>query len=68
MCRPEETDRGFPHEYRFSEGSTHLGDAPGLGVEIDEKLAEEFPHHRAYLPVNRKGDYTIHSWQEEIRH
>jgi hypothetical protein len=36
--------------------------APGLGVDIDEKLAAQFPYRRAYLPVNRKLDGTMHSW------
>ena len=32
----------------------HPGDAPGLGVDIDEALAARYPHERAYLPVNQK--------------
>jgi mannonate dehydratase len=40
----------------------HPGDAPGLGVDIDEQLASTFPYRRAYLPVNRKLDGTMHSW------
>jgi mannonate dehydratase len=40
----------------------HPGDAPGLGVDIDESLAAKFPYKRAYLPVNRKTDGTVHSW------
>jgi mannonate dehydratase len=40
----------------------HPGEAPGLGVDIDETLASKYPYHRAYLPVNRKRDGTMHSW------
>ena len=40
----------------------HPGDAPGLGVDIDEALASTFPYERAYLPVNRKIDGTLHDW------
>jgi len=36
------------------------GDAPGLGVDIDEELAAKFPYERAYLPINRKLDGTMH--------
>ena len=58
----EETDRVFPHRYRLEAGALHPGDAPGLGVDIDEALAARHPYARAYLPVNRKLDGTIHSW------
>ncbi len=51
-----------PHQYSFAEGTMHPGDAPGLGVDIDESLAAKFPHHRPYLPVNRKPDGTAHKW------
>ena len=40
----------------------HPGDAPGLGVDIDESIAAKYPYERAYLPVNRKEDGTVHSW------
>jgi mannonate dehydratase len=56
------TDRVFPHAYRFEDGYMHPGEAPGLGVEIDEALASTHPYERAYLPVNRKLDGTLHSW------
>jgi len=62
MRHSEETDRVFPHAYNFAEGFMHPGDAPGLGVEIDEALAEQHPYQRAFLPVNRKEDGTLHSW------
>lgn len=62
MRHSEETDRVFPHSYSFSDGMLHPGNAPGLGVDIDEALAATFPYCRAYLPVNRKLDGTMHSW------
>jgi mannonate dehydratase len=62
MRHNEDTDRVFPHRYRFEDGYMHPGDAPGLGVDIDETLAASFPYQRAYLPVNRKEDGTVHSW------
>jgi mannonate dehydratase len=40
----------------------HPGDAPGLGVDIDEVLAAKHPYQRAYLPVNRLEDGTLSSW------
>jgi mannonate dehydratase len=62
MRHNDETDRVFPHHYRFADGFMHPGDAPGLGVDIDETAAARHPYQRAYLPVNRKEDGTVHSW------
>jgi mannonate dehydratase len=62
MPHTPETDRVFPHAYSFKDGLMHPGEAPGIGVDIDEKLAAQYPYQRAYLPVNRKLDGTMHSW------
>jgi mannonate dehydratase len=62
MRHTEETDKVFPHKYWFEDGYLHPGDAPGLGVDIDEALAAKYPYDRAYLPVNRRLDGTVHSW------
>jgi mannonate dehydratase len=62
MHHSPETDRVFPHSYTFADGAMHPGDAPGLGVDIDEALAATYPYDPAYLPVNRKTDGTVHSW------
>jgi len=62
MPHSPETDRVFPHSYSFNDGYMHPGEAPGIGVDIDEELAAQYPYQRAYLPVNRKLDGTMHSW------
>jgi mannonate dehydratase len=62
MRHTEDTDRVFPHAYCFEDGFMHPGDAAGLGVDIEEDLAQRFPYDRAYLPVNRLLDGTMHSW------
>jgi mannonate dehydratase len=62
MAHTKETDQVFPHVYAFSDGYFHPGDAPGLGVDIDESLAARFPYKRAYLPVNRLEDGSMHDW------
>jgi mannonate dehydratase len=62
MRHTPETDTVFPHSYRFEDGLMHPGEKPGLGVDIDEDLAAKYPYQRAYLPVNRKLDGTMHSW------
>lgn len=62
MPHTKETDEVFPHGYSFARGELHPGEAPGLGVDYDEQLAEKFPYQRAYLPVNRKMDGTLFNW------
>lgn len=62
MRHTEDTDRVFPHAYTFEKGTMYPGDEPGLGVDIDEALAAKYPYQRAYLPVNRLTDGTLHSW------
>jgi mannonate dehydratase len=62
MRHTDETDRVFPARYRFANGALHPGDMPGLGVDIDETLAEKYPYDPAYLPTCRKLDGTVHSW------
>ncbi|HWG19696.1 MAG TPA: D-mannonate dehydratase ManD [Terracidiphilus sp.] len=62
MPHTEETDAVFPHQYTFKNGTMYPGDAPGLGVELDEEQAKEHPYQRAYLPVNRKLDGTLTDW------
>jgi mannonate dehydratase len=62
MRHTPETDTVFPHAYTFADGVMHPGEKPGIGVDIDEELAAKHPYQRAYLPVNRKLDGTMHSW------
>src|SRR5712672_4097663 len=56
------TDEVFPHHYTLNAGYMHTGNAPGLGVEIDETLAAKHPYQRAYLPIARKLDGTLTDW------
>ena len=62
MRHADEAERVFPHAYTFADGMMHPGEKPGLGVDIDETLAARYPYRRAYLPVNRKLDGTMHDW------
>ncbi|MFC5827421.1 D-mannonate dehydratase ManD [Nonomuraea insulae] len=52
----------FPHAFTFTDGYLHPGEAPGIGVELDEELAGAHPYEQAYLPVNRLQDGTVHDW------
>lgn len=62
MRHTDETDAVFPHAYTFEDGAMHPGDAPGLGVDIDEELAAGYEYKRAFLPVNRLEDGTMYNW------
>jgi mannonate dehydratase len=62
MLHTAETDEVFPHNYYFEKGYLHITDAPGLGVDINLKLAEKYPYEPAYLPINRKLDGTMFNW------
>lgn len=62
MRHTPETDAVFPHAYTFSGGLLHPGEAPGLGVDIDEAEAAKYPYRRAFLPVARLQDGTMHDW------
>ena len=62
MRHTSETDAVFPHAYTFAKGAMHPGEATGLGVDIDEKLAAKYEYKPAYLPVNRLEDGTMFNW------
>ncbi len=63
MPHSAETDAVFPHAYSFNKGFMHPGEAVGHGVDIDEKLAAQYPYQPAYLPVNRlQRDGTLWHW------
>ncbi len=62
MHHTEETDAVFPHAYAYKDGALHPGEVPGLGVDIDEKLAAQYPYKRAFLPVNRLEDGSMYNW------
>jgi len=62
MRHTPETDAVFPHAYSFVDGMMHPGDAPGLGVDIDEDLAAQHPYSPAYLPVARLPDGSMTDW------
>jgi mannonate dehydratase len=62
MHHAEVTDEVFVRTYSFQGGMLDPGEAPGLGVEIDEKLAAKYPYKRAFLPVNRLEDGSMTNW------
>ncbi|AKS34663.1 D-mannonate dehydratase ManD [Mycolicibacterium goodii] len=62
MGHVEPAEEVFGTNWTFHNGLMHPGDAPGLGVEVDEKAAERFPYDPKSLPVNRRSDGSVHDW------
>jgi mannonate dehydratase len=62
MRHTPETDAVFPHGYWFEDGYLFPSEEPGLGVDINEELAAQYPYRPASLPVNRLEDGTMHDW------
>ncbi|MES2856041.1 MAG: D-mannonate dehydratase ManD [Bdellovibrionota bacterium] len=62
MRHTDLTNQVFPHSYTFKDGYLNPGETPGIGVDIDEKLAAKYPYKRAYLPVNRLEDGSMFNW------
>ena len=58
----EKMNKVFHHPLRFEAGHLYLTDAPGLGVDFDEKEASKYPYKRSYLPVSRLADGTLWDW------
>jgi mannonate dehydratase len=62
MGHLEPASEVFKTGYTFADGYMNPGDAPGLGVEIDEAAAARYPYSARALPVNRLRDGTMHDW------
>jgi mannonate dehydratase len=52
----------FPHAWSYTDGVLQPGDAPGLGVDINEELLNAHPYATAYLPVARRMDGSVLDW------
>lgn len=62
MRHTPETDAVFPHAYSFEGGMMHPGEAPGLGVDIDEVMVAQHPYRPACLPIARLPDGSMTDW------
>lgn len=58
----EECQSIFKHDMKLENGMILVSDAPGLGIEFDEKEAEKYTYKRSYLPVSRLEDGTLWHW------
>jgi len=54
-----ECDALFPSKHYYADGMFHISDAPGLGVDFDEKEAQRYEYKRGYHPVVRLEDGTM---------
>lgn len=57
---PEAAYDVMPGACTFSDGYAYPNEQPGLGIDIDEGQAQKYPYQRAYLPVVRRVDGTMH--------
>jgi mannonate dehydratase len=62
MFHTDETDAVFPHDYVLRDGRLHVGDTPGIGVDIDETLAAKYPYAPKQLPIARLEDGAMWDW------
>ncbi|WP_447729188.1 D-mannonate dehydratase ManD [Pseudoxanthomonas suwonensis] len=62
MFHTDETDAVFPHDYVLRNGRLYVGDTPGIGVDIDEKLAARYPYSPKQLPIARLEDGSMWDW------
>ncbi|MEM7279241.1 MAG: D-mannonate dehydratase ManD [Pseudomonadota bacterium] len=54
-----ECDALFPSEHSLENGMFYLSEAPGLGVDFDERQAQNYSFQRRYHPVVRLEDGTL---------
>ncbi|MGC4046354.1 MAG: D-galactonate dehydratase family protein [Armatimonas sp.] len=59
---PEQVQEVFPGAPEYRDGRLWPNEAPGLGCDIDEEKAKKYPYKRAYLPVCRRRDGSVHDW------
>lgn len=42
------------------DGFVHPNERPGLGVDVDEEKAAQYPYQRAFMPLVRRADGSMH--------
>ncbi|MBS6952552.1 MAG: hypothetical protein KH230_04900 [Enterocloster asparagiformis] len=46
----------------YEKGSLVMEDRPGIGCDVDEEAAARFPFCKAYIPICRQDDGSLHTW------
>lgn len=62
MVHSAATDAVFGPTYTFADGGLRPSEEPGLGLHVDVAEMARHPYERAYLPVARRTDGTVHDW------
>ena len=59
---PEIVHEVIPGAPVYRDGALWPNEAPGLGCDINEAAAAKYPYKRAYLPMTRRADGSVHDW------
>jgi len=62
MGFPKEALDVFPHAWTFDRGTMHPGEAPGHGVDIDERTRSALSLRPGLPAVARLEDGTLWNW------
>jgi mannonate dehydratase len=57
---PEEAYEVVSGICEMREGQLYANERPGLGVDVDEDQAARYPYQRAFMPLVRRTDGTVH--------
>ena len=62
MVHEDLVNEVFRINYHFEKGYLYIDDTRGIGVDIEEEKAGEYPYSMTSLPVSRKEDGTMFYW------
>ncbi len=57
---PREAHEVFPGGAMYHDGYALPPETPGLGVDVNEAAAKKYPYRKAYMPLVRREDGTMH--------
>lgn len=59
---PDVVHEVLPGAPVYHDGRLWPSETPGLGCDVNEAAAKKYPYQRAYLPVCRRADGSVHDW------
>ncbi|MDA1191856.1 MAG: D-galactonate dehydratase family protein [Candidatus Poribacteria bacterium] len=51
-----------PNPCHWEDGFARPHEAPGLGMDVNENAAKKYPYRRAFMPIVRRADGTMHRY------
>lgn len=57
---PDQTYEVVSGICRMENGFAYPNEAPGFGVDVDEEKAAQYPYQRAFMPLVRRADGSMH--------